>query len=124
MDETELNNEEKMKIALEAIELASEVMNYSRGDRYERECTEDSFNKFEELKNILIPKIIKKEHDSCCLWGDTRKYNCPICGKKYLAIGLVDHFDVVHYPILKNFKRFELVKQIRNNNFENLKVIC
>ena len=49
--------EEKLKKALEAIELAYDVMSYSRGDSWERECTEESFNKFLNIISELIPTV-------------------------------------------------------------------
>lgn len=115
---------EKYKKALNAIELASEVMDYSRGDSWERECTEESYNKFNTLKNELIPKKENKTTDEFCYFNHKRNCVCPQCNKTFTCQGLVDHYNSVHFPILKNNKRDVLIRQIYLGNYENLKVIC
>lgn len=115
--------EEKLKKALEAIELAYGVMSYSRGDSWERECTEESFNKFLNIKSELIPTVQKENEFEYNNFYDTVRHSCPICNRKFSAKGLADHYIARHNNSLIKIKREKLVKHIHFNNYEILKEI-
>ena len=118
-----MTTEEKLKNALEAIELAYDVMNYSRGDSWERECTEKSFNEFLNIRSKLIPIVQKENEFEYNNFYDTVRHCCPICNKMFSAKGLTDHYIAKHNSSLIKIKREKLVKQIHFNNYEILKEI-
>lgn len=60
---------------IEALHLAKEVLNICGGDAWERECSESSRCKFEELYEELFPTP-KKEEFIIKRW----EWTCTLCG--------------------------------------------
>ncbi len=62
---------------IEALTLAKGILDYCPGDAWERECTHDDRNRFNELYDELFPKKPEKALKIT--------YTCDICGKTGLA---------------------------------------
>lgn len=120
----------KLAKAMEALELADSIMGVSRGDAYERECTDVMYDQFNELWDDLsgakearerqhaqaekerleqIRLAEKKKADK-----KAAEIQCPQCKKVCQGPqGLLEHSKVKHKVILSvtNFK--EILKQQR-----------
>ncbi len=97
-------SEDKLAIALEALELAVGIIEYCQGDAWERDCTKNDRQKFQELYDKLNPPVIEKKEDIVINWRDFRfyksdsnRFTCPHCAKQfYAAIALRDHLVSKH----------------------------
>jgi hypothetical protein len=94
-------NDELLKLALEALELAEGVMSYCQGDAWERECTEKDRSRFQEIYNQFFPPAPPQEvighYGHYSLKKKQPRIACPVCNKKIVGIdGLMDHSRAVH----------------------------
>jgi hypothetical protein len=89
---------------IEALELAESVMSFSRGDSYERECTQGDYNRFQSIYRDFFPAQDTGPSfaDVNRLpWGAEKRAPCPHCGKKYgVVTGLKAHIKAKHSELV------------------------
>jgi len=86
----------------EAMHIASEVMEYCQGDAWERECTENKRNRFDEIYNKFFPAPKEEEpifHDVYCNICDrhfihTDAYNGHLQGKRHKSKAAQKKFEI------------------------------
>lgn len=69
---------DKIALMLEALDLAGGIMDFAKGDAYEREGTEKDRDRFTEIMAIIRPRMPVAEPSS----GTGRPQDCPVCGKR------------------------------------------
>lgn len=82
-----MSDDEKLALALKALELAESIMGYSRGDAWERECTQSDYDEFSEIYAKLVPpEPVSAEPIYVRLPHHTEKWPCPDCGRKFINV--------------------------------------
>jgi hypothetical protein len=90
--------------ALDALNLAEGIMSFSRGDAYERECTDNDYDAFKTIyKQFRPPKSVastwSKYGPGYTNHGAEIKVSCPHCGKMVGGVnGIKMHIRAKHQP--------------------------
>ena len=92
-----LTTEEKLELALKALELADGIMDYCGGDSWERECTADDRKEYQRLYAILNPPAPPVVFVQPKLKLKTPQVVCEFCGQKCRGdLGVLMHIKHKH----------------------------
>lgn len=104
---------EKLALAMEALDLAEGIMSFSRGDAYERECTDEDYQKFTEIYQQFNPPPPPRKEE---FWPTPKKQEpkieCPTCHKLCVGQkGLRDHDQAKHLGTLRVSSIREMIRR-------------